>query len=104
MRLLREAIHKEKPVKVGIVPTRGGSGGIASGSKAKDREKERAKVGNNNGQLRITMPPRVAHAKRPGPILLPLPTFLEEGWNNSNFDRFFMDGIPDCCLSSQLSS
>ena len=33
------------------------------------REKERrAKVGNNNGQLRIAMPSRVAHAKPPGPI------------------------------------
>ena len=44
-----------------------------SGSKAKDgekkRERERAKVGNNNGQLRIAMPPRVAHAKLPGPKL-----------------------------------
>ena len=26
------------------------------------------KVGNNNGQLRIPTPPRVAHAKPPGPI------------------------------------
>ena len=40
-----------------------------SGSKAKDRkrEKERPKVGNNNGQLRIATPPWVAHAKPPGP-------------------------------------
>ena len=41
-----------------------------SGSKAKDGEKkkeERAKVGDNNGQLRIATPPRVAHAKLPGP-------------------------------------
>ena len=44
-----------------------------SGSKAKDGEKkretkkERAKVGNNNGQLRIATPPRVSHAKPPGP-------------------------------------
>ena len=45
-----------------------------SGSKAKDgkeREKERPKVGNNNGQLRIATPPRVAHAKPPGPISCP---------------------------------
>ena len=27
------------------------------------REKERPKVGNNNGQLGIATPPRVAHAK-----------------------------------------
>ena len=33
-----------------------------SGSKAEDGERERAKVGNNNGQLRIATPPRVAHA------------------------------------------
>ena len=29
----------------------------------RQRKKERAKVGNNNGQLRIAMPPWVAHAK-----------------------------------------
>ena len=34
----------------------------------KERKKrERAKVGNNNGQLRIATPLRVAHAKPPGP-------------------------------------
>ena len=38
-----------------------------NGSKAKDR-KERLKVGNKNCQLRIATPPRVAHAKPPGPI------------------------------------
>ena len=42
-----------------------------SGSKAKDGEerekRERPKVGNNNGQLRIATPPRVAHTKQPGP-------------------------------------
>ena len=43
-----------------------------SGTKAKDgkekkREKERPKVGNNNGQLSIATPPRVAQAKPPGP-------------------------------------
>ena len=32
----------------------------------KDKE-ERPKVGNNNGQLHIFMPPRVAYAKPPGP-------------------------------------
>ena len=31
------------------------------------REKERLNDGNNNGQLRIATPPRVAHAKPPGP-------------------------------------
>ena len=30
--------------------------------------KHRANVGNNNGQLHIATPPRVAHAKPPGPI------------------------------------
>ena len=35
----------------------------------KERE-ERLKVGNNNGQLRIATPPREAHAKLPGPILV----------------------------------
>ena len=46
-----------------------------SGLKTKDGEKKgkkererRAKVGNNNGQLRIATLPRVAHAKPPGPI------------------------------------
>ena len=29
-------------------------------------EERRAKVGNNNGQLRIATPPREAHAKPPG--------------------------------------
>ena len=41
--------------------------------KTEKREKRRkAKVGNNNGQLRIATPPRVAHSKPPGPILLSL--------------------------------
>ena len=36
----------------------------------KGRKKERrAKVGNNNGQLRIATPPRVAHAKPHGTIV-----------------------------------
>ena len=43
-----------------------------SGSKAKDgEERERKKKTEswyNNGQLRIATPPRVAHAKPPGPI------------------------------------
>ena len=30
-------------------------------------KRRRAKVGNNNGQLRIATPPRVVHAKLPGP-------------------------------------
>ena len=37
------------------------------GERKKERERERPKVGNNNGQLRIATPPRVAHAKPPGP-------------------------------------
>ena len=32
-----------------------------------ERERRRPKVGNNNGQLCIATPPRVAHAKPPGP-------------------------------------
>ena len=36
----------------------------------RERKTERLKVGNNNGQLRIAMPPRVVHAKPPGPIKL----------------------------------
>ena len=45
-----------------------------SGSKAKDGERKREKKedrpndGNNNGHLRNATPPRVAHAKPPGPI------------------------------------
>ena len=35
--------------------------------KQKTERKRRAKVGNNNGQLRIAMPPRVTHAKPPWP-------------------------------------
>ena len=35
--------------------------------KREERKKERQKVGNNNGQLRIATSPRVAHAKPPGP-------------------------------------
>ena len=38
-----------------------------NGSKAKDRERQND--GNNNGQLRIVTPPRVAHAKPPGPMV-----------------------------------
>ena len=33
-------------------------------------KERRLNDGNNNGQLRIAMPPRVAHAKPPGPIEL----------------------------------
>ena len=33
-----------------------------------EKREERPKVGNNIGQLRIATPPRVAHAKLPGPI------------------------------------
>ena len=47
---------------------------VGSGSKAKDgekrkREEERLNDGNNNGQLCIATPHRVAHAKPPGPKL-----------------------------------
>ena len=36
----------------------------------KEREKERLNNDKNNGQLRIATPPRVAHAKPPGPIAI----------------------------------
>ena len=36
--------------------------------KKERRKRERLNDGNNNGQLRIAMPPRVADAKPPGPI------------------------------------
>ena len=35
--------------------------------KKKEEKKERLNDGNNNGQLCIATPPRVAHAKPPGP-------------------------------------
>ena len=35
----------------------------------KKKERERAKVGNNNGQLHIATPPLVAHAKPSGSII-----------------------------------
>ena len=35
--------------------------------KREKEKKEKLKVGNNNGQLRIVMPPRVAHTKPSGP-------------------------------------
>ena len=41
---------------------------VVKSKRQKRKKEERAKVGNNNGQLRIATPPRVAHAKPPGPI------------------------------------
>ena len=38
-----------------------------SKQKTEEKTKERLNDGNNNGQLRIATPPRVAHAKPPGP-------------------------------------
>ena len=38
----------------------------------KERKEERPNDGNNNGQLRIITPPRVAQAKPPKPIFLSL--------------------------------
>ena len=38
------------------------------GERKRERKKERPRVGNNNGQLRIATPPQVAHAKPPVPI------------------------------------
>ena len=40
---------------------------VGQKQKTEKREQERPKVGNNNGQLRIATPPRVAPAKPPGP-------------------------------------
>ena len=37
--------------------------------KVGQKQKTEKKVGNIKGQLRIATPPRVAHAKPPGPIL-----------------------------------
>ena len=37
------------------------------GKRERERKKERTKVGNTYGQLRIATPPQVAHAKPPGP-------------------------------------
>ena len=45
--------------------------------KSEKERKRRAKVGNNNGQLRIATPPRMAHAKPPGPITV---TQSQEKW------------------------
>ena len=48
--------------------------------KKEKNKRERAKVGNNNGQLRIATPPRVAHAKLSGPklgIALSLPVSVD---------------------------
>ena len=50
-----------------------------SGSKAKDggkKKKKRLNDGNNNGQLRIATPPRVAHTKPAGPKKLVFPKIL----------------------------
>ena len=41
---------------------------VKSKRRRKRKKEERVKVGNNNGQLQIAMPPCVAHAKPPGPI------------------------------------
>ena len=37
--------------------------------KPEEEKRKRPKAGNNNGQLCIAMPLRLAHAKPPGPIL-----------------------------------
>ena len=37
--------------------------------KKEKKKKKRASNDKNNGQLRIATPPRVAHAKPPGPII-----------------------------------
>ena len=40
---------------------------VGQKQKTERKERRRPKVGNNNGQLRIATPTRVAHAKPPGP-------------------------------------
>ena len=47
--------------------------------KERKREEERLNDGNNNGQLRIATPPRVAHEKPPGPKsqVKHMPNFLD---------------------------
>ena len=45
--------------------------------KERKREEERPNDGNNNGQLRIATPSRVAHTKLPGPIILESHLLLE---------------------------
>ena len=40
---------------------------VGQKQKTEKKKRERAKVGNNNGQLRIATPPWMAHAKPPGP-------------------------------------
>ena len=52
--------------------------------KTEKKRKERPKVCNNNGhgQLRIAMPPRVAHAKSPGPTTC-IYLFLSVAYNIS---------------------
>ena len=46
------------------------NGQAAWAKKKEERERERPNDGNNNGQLCIATPPRVVHAKPPGPILM----------------------------------
>ena len=41
----------------------------------KKKKRERAKVGNNNGHIRIATPHRVALTKPPGPIIIPRPYY-----------------------------
>ena len=58
------------------------------------RKKERLNDGNNNGQLRIATPPRVAHAKPPGPKCLVYKRLNQNsvgGWTSQPF--YFLDDI-----------
>ena len=66
------------------------------GQKQKTEKKERPKVANNNGQLRITMPPWVALTKPPGPkcsILLLLCLFI-----------FLLSNLPILLFQCRLSA
>ena len=44
------------------------------------QKKKRAKVGNNNGQPRIAMPPLLAHPKPPGPMNFVFPSIWFKIW------------------------
>ena len=59
-----------------------------SGSKAKEGEKKKKEKerldGNNNCQLRIATPPRVAHAKPPGPTMASYALLRNLGWRTQS--------------------
>ena len=58
----KHAWTKIKNFSLGVSPK-----WVKSKKRRNEKKRERLKVGNNNGQLRIATPPRVAYAKPPGP-------------------------------------